>query len=267
MDFSRSGRSYRDRCNRWAMLLGLPAWVGALPAMADNSPGFDRPGLGFSPTVLAPGQLAYEQGLPTWHHNIDGGVRSDQYAADSLLRLGMGENLELQLGGSLYNHLRQRGNGQSYSSHGHGDSNLALKLALPSSNANWNWGLLGGVEFTDGARDFRNARRQYSLALDANRQLDDRHVLGYYAQWQHMGGQSSYLAAANYNYALTTQLNVYGEAVLQHDPANGNGSLIGTGLAWMSGSRVQLDGWCRHRLGGHADQWQAGLGIAVVLGR
>lgn len=235
--------------------------------MADDAPGFDRPGLGFSPSVLAPGQLAWEQGLPSWSRNTDGGIRSDQYTADSLLRLGLGENIELQFGGSLYNHLQQRGDGQGYSSHGRGDSSLALKVVLPSSDAQWNWALLGGVEFTNGARDFRNMRRQYSLALDANQQLDDRHALGYYAQWQRMGGQSRYLVAANYSYALTSPLNVYGEAAAQHDPVLGNGSLLGIGLAWRIASRLQLDGWCRHRLAGHADQWQAGLGFAVAFGR
>src|SRR6202012_1616933 len=44
------------------------------------------------------GSVIYEQGLPTWTLNHDDGVRSSQYTTDSLLRIGLGANLELQLG-------------------------------------------------------------------------------------------------------------------------------------------------------------------------
>jgi hypothetical protein len=42
--------------------------------------------------------------------------------------------------------------------------------------------------------------------------------------------------------------------------------MAGAGLAWQVTPRVQLDGSFRHRLGGHADPWEAGLGVSVYFG-
>ena len=58
---------------RWssfpALLLGV---LVSMPALAQvvNNPGYDRPGLGFTPAVLQPGDLMLEQGLPDWRDAV-----------------------------------------------------------------------------------------------------------------------------------------------------------------------------------------------------
>jgi hypothetical protein len=233
----------------------------ASPAFADGNPGYDRPGLGFTPAVLHTGDVTWEQGLPDWNRADDG---SSQYTADTLLRLGIGGPLELQLGTS-YNRLHptSMGSGASY---GRGDSSVALKFALPAAGA-FSWGLLGSVEFNDGARNFRGDRRQYLLGAAFNWQLDTRHALGMYLQNVRAGGRNSPLLALNASHALTATLNGYVEVVQQHDVDTGNGSMAGAGLAWQVTPRVQLDGSFRHRLAGHADSWEAGFGVSMYFGR
>lgn len=86
-------------CTRrnWRRVITL--CLGAIittPALAqvENNPGYDRPGLGFTPTVLQAGDFTLEQGIPD-------GSRTDGvslYTADTLLRLGVGHALEVQLG-------------------------------------------------------------------------------------------------------------------------------------------------------------------------
>lgn len=255
MDFSRY-----HALRRVAAAVAIALCIAG-PAHADDNPGYDRPGLGFTPAVLQAGDVTWEQGLPDWNR-AEGG--SSQYTADSLLRLGLGGPLELQLGTS-YNRLypNPAGTGASY---GRGDSSVAVKFALPAAGA-FSWGLLGSVEFTDGARDFRNDRRQYLLGADFNWQLDSRNALGMYLQDVRAGGRDSSLLAFNASHALTSTLNGYVEVAEQHDADTGAGSMAGAGLAWQVTPRVQLDGSIRHRLAGHADTWEAGLGVSMYFGR
>jgi hypothetical protein len=275
MDFSRyddrnrhssSGR-HGGRASRVAGLaaLALGALGVAWSARADN-PGYDRPGYGFTPIVLAAGDVTVEQGLPDGSHDRQNGVTRAQYTADSLLRLGLGGPLELQWGSSPWNELRQTSTADTRVTHGHGDSQLGLKLALPSPNPAFSWGLLGSVEFTDGAKDFRSDRRQYLLGAQFNVQASARHALGAYLEDVRSGGASSTTLAIGDSYALRRTLTVYVETAWLHAADQGSGAVTGAGLAWMITPRVQLDAGCDRRLGGTAPAWQTHLGMAAYFG-
>ncbi|MEW9623135.1 transporter [Rhodanobacter geophilus] len=246
-------------------LAGLLALGLAATAHADGNPGYDRPGLGFAPAVLQAGAVTYEQGLPDWTRSHDGGTSSAQYSTDGLLRLGLGGPLELQLGSS-WNELHLSGAGTSEHASGRGDTSLGMKFALPASGA-FSWGLLGSVEFTDGTRALHNPQRQYLLGADFNWQWNARNTAGLYLQDVRAGGHDSQLLALDDGYALTPALNVYAEAAWLHDAVDGQGSQAGAGVAWLVTPRVQLDASARHRLSGHADEWEAGLGVSVYFGR
>jgi len=77
-----------------AASIGLGATA---PARADEAPSFDRPGIAFSTGTLPKGRFAWEQGLPDFQRDDDGGVRSTQYNANTTLRLGLSDTVELQL--------------------------------------------------------------------------------------------------------------------------------------------------------------------------
>jgi hypothetical protein len=270
LDFSR----YRDpnpnltlrtrRGLRFSAVLTL-GWLISMPALADN-PGYDRPGYGFTPVVLGAGEVTLEQGIGDWNLDRQDGVRSSLFTADSLLRVGIGGPLELQVGGSAFNYLHQTGSGTDFSSHGHGDSNLAIKLALPSSNQAFTWGLLGSVEFTDGAKAFRNDTRQYLFGTQFNYQINERNQLGAYLQDVRAGGNDSTTVALSDNVALTKTLTVYVETALLHTPDQGSGTVAGGGLAWMVNPRLQLDAGFDRRLDGAAPEWQANLGVSIYFG-
>lgn len=254
------------RCVSRSFVVLLWGWLGvALPALADN-PGYDRPGYGFTPVALAAGEMAIEQGLPDWSYDRHDGAGSSQYSADSLLRLGIGGPVELQLGSSPWNYLRQNADGIHSRSHGYGDTSLGLKLALPSSSKAFSWGLLGSVEFTDGAKDFRSDQRQYLLGAQFNLQANERHSLGAYLGEVHSGRMDHTTMALSDNYTLTRTLTLYAETALLHSTGQASGTVAGTGLAWMISPRVQFDAGFDHRLGGTAAAWQGNLGVSVYLG-
>ncbi|MEO8808623.1 MAG: transporter [Rhodanobacter sp.] len=243
----------------------LPGLIASATARADN-PGYDRPGLGFNPATLEAGEFTFEQGLPGWSEDSRNDVRSTQYSTDSLLRLGLGHAMELQIGDSLYNRLDLSGPGIHQSSTGRGDSNLALKLALPSPDAALSWGMLGSVEFTDGARDFRNNQRQYLLGMALGLQLNPRVGVGAYVEDVRAGGADSYTLAINSNHALTPTVTIYAEAAWQRGSDSVTGSLAGAGLAWQASRRVQLDAGFRRRVSGSVPTWWVGLGASMFFG-
>lgn len=224
-------------------------------AQVSSNPGYDRPGLGFTPAVLQADALTWEQGAPDCSRN-DGATNCD---ADTLLRLGIGNALELQLGtGWSWQHA------DGSSARGRDGTSLALKFA-PAAQGKFSWGLLGSVQFTDAAAFQRNAHPQYLLGADLNWQRDANHSLGLYAELQHGNGDSQ-LLAINTGWALTPTFNAYIEAAAEHATGRGSGGVAGAGIAWQATPRVQFDISARHRVIGHADDWEGGLGVAVYFG-
>lgn len=271
MDFSR----YRDRnrclpprCGhgRCLSVLAMLTLVTALPVRADN-PGYDRPGYGFTPAVLAAGDFTIEQGLPDWSRDRHGDVTVSQHTADSLLRLGLGGPWELQWSSATWNAWRQSGPTGTLRRHGRGDSQLGLKFALPSSGATFSWGLLGSVTLTDGSKYFRADRAQYLLGAQFNLQAGERHSLGLYLENVRSGGADSRTMAISDGYALTPALTLYTEVAWLRSPGQGSGSVAGAGLQWMVTPRVQLDAGFDHRLDGAANEWQSNLGVSIYFGR
>ena len=258
-DFNGYGRLLRS-----AIIVTM---IGQLTAAwADDAPGFDRPGLGFAPDPLKRGEVAYEQGLPSWTLDHDDGTRSSQYSTDSLLRVGLGGALELQLGSTPFNRLSERDPGQATTvAHGRGDSTLGLKLGLPEFDPNWSWGLLGTVEFTDGAAAIRNDNRQYTLGLTFEQKHEGKRQWSYLLQVQQLGGRSSFLAAVDDTRHLSEHWSLYAEAAAEHADAR-NGMQIGGGVIWLPHSRLQFDAYWRRRVAGHANDWEAGLGVAMAFG-
>lgn len=249
-------RRYARR--NWSRVLTLCLGVVVItPTLAQvrNNPGYDRPGLGFTPAVLQPNDFILEQGLPDWSR-ADG---ASLYTTGTLLRLGAGRALELQLGSGW-----SRLDGSGPAIDGRSNTSLAVKFA-PSAAGAFSWGLLGSVEFTDGARAFRNEQHQYLLGVSFNWQHSAGHASGLYVEVVH-GDADSQLLAVNDGWALTPALGMYVELAVQHLARVGHGGMGGAGVTWQATPRVQLDISARHRLGGHTDTWQGGIGFAVYFG-
>jgi hypothetical protein len=258
-DFSRYPA--RGRCARLRTLAGILLLAGSAVAHADN-PGYDRPGIGFTPAVLGAGQVTWEQGLPDWNLDRADGVRSRQASADTLLRMGLGGPFELQLGSTPYARLRSG----DQRDEGHGDSTLGLKFA-PVADGPLSWGLLASLEFNDGSPALRAQQRQYLLGAQLNLQLDARNALGVYLEEVRAGGTNRPTLALNEGFALRPDLNVYAEAAWLRVPGRGGGSLAGAGVAWQATPRVQFDAGLDRHLAGAAPRWLANLGVSVYFGR
>ena len=230
-------------------------------AHAEN-PGYDRPGIGFTPVVLGAGQFTWEQGLIDWSFDRVDGAASTQYSPDTLLRLGLGGPFELQVGGTAYNRAYSDGRVDT----GHGDTSVGLKFA-PAAGDRLSWGLLASMETTDGAPAFRAGRPQYLLGAQFNLQLDAKQALGLYLEDVHAGSSDRSMLALGDSLAMQHDLSLYVETAWLHEPARGSGCLAGAGLAWQASTRVQWDIGVDRGFGGGATRWQGNLGVSVYFGR
>ncbi|HEX7339404.1 MAG TPA: transporter [Rhodanobacteraceae bacterium] len=250
--------------NHFTSRIRLPVLMVGLLSLAsfgaahagDTNPGYDRPGLGFTPATLQAGDVTWEQGLPDFSHDHG----STLYSADSLLRVGLGSDYELQVGTS-WNHFSAPGHALS----GWGSTSAGIKFA-PQTCGNFSWGLLGNVTFTDGSRAFGNRDRQYQAGAAFNWQLHSGDAVGAYLEADHVAGDNSALAAVNYGHNFSARLAGYLEAGWQWQDHFGNGSMAGAGVTYMATPNVQLDASFRHRLDGNADQWEGGVGVSVFFG-
>ncbi|WP_250634294.1 transporter [Pinirhizobacter soli] len=242
--------------------IALAAMVLSMPAMADP-PDFDRPGAGFATSVLPAGGVALEQGVPDWSREPDdSGALQGKYTADSLFRVGLGGPVELQLGGSAWNHLYGDGEHRT----GHGDSSVAMKVA-PSTNGDFSYAVLGQVTFDNGTHDIGNGARQYTLGTTLGWKLQGDRQFTVFANLDRLQGSNTWTLAPVYTVPLTDNLQGYVETDLIHDGQDGNEGLAGGGLALKLGERAQADTFVLHRVGPRGAQWEAGLGISVYFGR
>jgi hypothetical protein len=91
----------------------------------------DRPGLGTPACTIESGRFALELGLLDWTQDGAGLNEADEIAAGNLLlRYGLTDSLEVQLGWTAYTHIRTRSGGLSDSVDGVGDLLVALRRNL-----------------------------------------------------------------------------------------------------------------------------------------
>lgn len=246
----------------------LAALAAGAPARADEAPSFDRPGIAFSTATLPKGGFAWEQGLPDFQRDDDGGTRSTQYNANTTLRLGLSDRLELQLSGSPYNRLREHDrDGGRRSRHGAGDTGLALKAALPSAHERFSWALLGGITAASGDRDFSEGATQYTLGTTLDYQFNQRLSGALYFNLDRSAGENtwSWSWSPSLSFALSDRLGAYLEAGVSRSEHESATSVAGLGLTYMATPRIQLDASLDRGLDARSPDLQGGLGVSFYF--
>lgn len=216
-----------------------------LPFLAQGTlaetPAFDRPGIGFSTTTLPPATVAWEQGMPDMTRTDDGGLTQTQYSADTLLRIGLAEKLELDLSLAPHNYQRSEGLIATTDEEGAGDTGLALKYALPDIGENLSWAILGGATFATGNEPFTNGHTLYSLGVSLERSLGDDRSLAFYGNIDSAAGDTALTFSPSYSFALNDCLDAYFELGYTHAEDDGEDIVAGGGITWMVAETVQLD--------------------------
>lgn len=251
-------------------LLALSSVIGlicfAMPAGASEAeaPLFDRPGTGFSASTVGRGVLFWEQGLPdAWTHR-SAGIRTTYRATPMLLRFGIGDTLELQLGGNGHVQMRIDGGGRRIRHTGGSDGLAAIKWAPRPICEEFAWAMMltttlpwgraplgGGRAHEIGTTLEWSLPRNLGLALHVSR------------RWGFGGG----------GWTLSPSLGLplrgrwQGFVELAYGSGAAHARQAGGGLIWMASRAIQLDISLLRGLDARSPDWQGGFGISIAFDR
>lgn len=258
---------------------GMNALAGTLPAnpppvtpaaSGTDTPAFDRPGIAFSPAILPPGTVAWEQGLPDFAYDSSDGTRSWLFSGDTNLRIGLLKDLELQVGVPLWNYTQQKTDGVRSSDDGFGDLRLSLKTALPSPDAKLTWAALGGVTFATGADAFSAGDPKYDLGIAAAYAVTEAISFGAYVNFDRLRSISTWTLSPEITWSVNDKTGVYLEAGFNLASGGGSGvgndgEVVGGGLTYMITPVVQLDASVDFGVGGTAPDITGGIGLSIFF--
>jgi hypothetical protein len=235
----------------------------------------DRPGLGTPPCTIDAGRAAVELGLADWTLERSPEARVDTVEAGQLLvRFGLNESLEAQIGWTAFGHVRERDRvgGSVARTSGVGDVTVALRqnlanpdgsglsaavmpyATLPTGNdaigaGDWTAGLLVPLSYELGGDVQLGLTGRVEAAADEDR--DGRHL--------------AYGGVAGLSLPLSKALEATFEvaATRDNDPSgHATEWLAGLSAGWMAQDDLQLDAGVNIGLDSTAADLQLYLGIA-----
>lgn len=249
-------------------LLVMTVSLSTIAQAADtDSVGFDRPGIGFSTAIMPANHVAWEQGLPdmTYSKNkIDGqSIKTTMYQADTLIRTGLGSNIELQLGWAGATWLRSSSNTGSQQHFGYADSSIGIKALLPLSSQQLSWAVLLASTLNTGDAEFGDDKKTLSVGSTLNYDINDAYSTALYANVDRYDGDHTWTVSPSLSFALTDNIGSFIEYGYSKAQGQSQQSVMGGGLTWMVHPKVQLDLSADIGLNHEAPDLQGGFGISI----
>lgn len=229
------------------LLLAVLAAIASPAAAQERDFCANRPGIGTPACTLAPGSAMIETGVAEWDHSSDAGGTDDSATyGDILLRVGVSQSAEVQLGltSFTYDRQRDRATGVLVSDGDVGDAFLAVRRGIAGPNGPvaieafvsapadhpgaWGAGLLL-PEGADLPKGFQLALTP-EVDLAANADGHGRHI--------------AYGTVVGLSHGLGRSLALGGEvsAFDDRDPAGHSlDARLAGSLAWQVTPRLQLD--------------------------
>ena len=256
--------------------VATPAWAESEPtAQEDREYCPTRPGLGTTACTISPGRVSIETGIVDWTRDDTPDERSDEVLiGDTLVRVGLTDTIEAQLGWTPFGHLRTRDKTTDAVDKADrvGDVQFALKANLihpdgsgfaaavqpfvtapvgrsPLGAGDWGGGVIVPVSF-----DLSPALNlQFSPEVDAVAD-EDRH-----------GRHLAYGSVVGLGVSISDAVNVTFEVAgtRDQDPDGHTTALYGAASAsWMPSKNLQLDMGTTLGLNHDADDLELYFGIS-----
>lgn len=226
--------------------------LAASPALAEEREFCaDRPGLGTPACTLAPGAAMVETGIAAWERTRDAATVADDLTfADVLLRLGVGETTEIQLGltGRVVQRERDRLSGAVDRVSGIGDGTFALRQSL--SGANGPLAVMAYVSLPIAKRPIGSGEWSGGVMLPLGFDLSDGLSLDFTPQVEfaangaRSGHHMAWGGVVGMTKSLGERLSLTGEfGAMQDDDPDGHSTdaRLACSLAWQVARHLQLD--------------------------
>jgi len=233
----------------------------------------DRPGLGTPPCTIDRGRGDVEIGLADWTLEKGGGDRTDTWEfGDLLVRYGLTDHLEMQLGWTAFGTVRERSGGSVSRMSGIGDATLALRQNLihpdgsgfsaalmPYASLPTGGRAIGAGDWSAGLLVPLSYELPHGLTLDFTGRIEAAADADRHGRHLAYGGIVGLDAELSRDVTMTFELS----AQRDEDPAGHSTPLIGAvSLAWMAKPDLQLDAGANAGLAGGAPDAELYVGIA-----
>lgn len=255
-----------------ALALGLAAASAQGEELRDFCP--DRPGLGTPACTIDKGHFDVELGIADWTMDRTHDSRTDTIEAGQLLvRIGLTNSLEAQLGWTAFGHVRTRDRSTGSVDHasGIGDLSLALRQNLVSPDGSgFSLAVMPFATLPTGAAATGAGEWSAGLLVPLSYDLGQGVQIGLTAQIEaaadedRNGRHLAYGGVVGLSVPLSDSLGATFEiaATRDEDPAGHSTEwLAGLSAGWMANDDLQLDAGANFGLHGAADL-QLYLGVS-----
>ena len=231
---------------------------------------FDRPGAGFGTGITPVGRLAWEQGLPSaaYQESTDAaGLKSKNLTlnGDMLLRTGLAQGLELQLGWQGPAWSKTKAGGRSMEEDGLGDVSIGLKKAIDLDDEQLSMAILAEAVLATGNDGFSNEDDIYSLSSAVAYNYSDLLQTSITMRYEVQNSDWAVSAIPTIEYKIAGKLSGYSEFVFRKAESEDQQYSLGTGLMYAVNERMQLDASVGVDLNGKDKGYQSGLGVSYLF--
>ncbi|ANF80737.1 hypothetical protein A3K93_00050 [Acinetobacter sp. NCu2D-2] len=226
---------------------------------------FDRPGTGFGTSTTPVGKLAWEQSLPSASYVKSGDETTTTLNADMLLRTGLTDSLELQVGWDGPAWSKTKVAGTSTENDGLGDINVGLKKSIDLQDEQLSFAVLAQAVIATGNDEFSAQDDLYRLGSSVAYQYNDdvNTSISMFYEWQ--DGDWAITAVPTLQYQIAGPWSGFSELVYRKQESQDNEYALGTGIMYSVNDRMQLDATVGVDLDGSARSYNAGLGVAFLF--
>lgn len=230
---------------------------------------FDRPGTGMGTGITPVGHLAWEQSLPSVSYQegtVDGEKdKTLTLNGDMLLRTGLAEGLELQLGwqGPVWQQYKRVG--VKKESNGLGDVSIGLKKSIDLKDDRLSMALLAEAIIATGNEEFTAHDDIYSLSSAVAYEFSDLIGTSITMRYEAQNSNWAVTAIPTIDYKIAGKLSGYSEFVYRKAESQDYEYGLGTGLVYALNNRTQLDASIGVDLNGDQKSYNGGFGVSVLF--
>lgn len=246
-------------------ILGTTASISSFAAEFS----FDRPGTGFGTGITPVGKLAWEQGLPSVSYteaNVDGAKeRVTTVNGDVLLRTGLTQDLELQLGwqGLFWSQYKRAG--VKNETHGLGDISVGLKKAIDLNDDRLTMAVLAQAVIATGNDEFSAHDDIYSLGSTVAYDYSDLLETSISMFYEVQNSNWAVTAVPTLGYKFGGKWSGFSEFVYRKAESQDYEYGLGTGVIYALNDRTQFDASVGVQLNGNDRGYTGGFGVSYLF--